>query len=74
MPPVEILLGAGGLAVAACAAVVALWKNHIKQDEQSDARWREERDGWKKLAQDTTAGYQRLSDLIEQAVDLLGHK
>ncbi len=71
MPPIEVLLGAGGLAVAASAAVVALWRNHIEQDKATAAQWREERDGWKKLAQDSTPEIKRLNDLLEQAVDLL---
>lgn len=71
MPPIEILLGAGGLAVAASAAVVALWRDHVRRDVDTAAQWREERDGWRKLAQDSTPEIKRLNDLLEQAVDLL---
>lgn len=74
MPPIEVLLGAGGLAVASCAAVVALWRNHIEQDRQAILQWREERDGWKKLALDSTPEIKRLGDLLEQAISLLGHR
>ena len=74
MPPIEVLLGTGGLAVAASFAVVALWRNHIEQDRQAILRLIEERDGWKKLALDSTPEIRRLGDLLEQAIDLLGHR
>lgn len=78
MPPVDSIAEViqGGIAVVLAIGIFGFVTGRVRVGTLVDKRESqliEERDAWKKLALDTTPEIKRLADLLEQAVELLGH-
>jgi len=67
----------GGVALVLAVGIfgfVTGWVRVGSLVDKREAQLIEERDAWKKLALDATPEIKRLGDLLEQALDLLGHR
>lgn len=79
MPPLDAItqIIQGGVAVVLAIGIFGFVTGRVRVGslvDKREAQLIEERDAWKTLAYDSTSEIKRLSDLLEQAVDLLGHR
>jgi len=79
MPPLDTIntILQGGASLILAVGIFGFVTGRVRVGSLTDKREQqlmEERDAWKKLALDSTPEIKRLADLLEQAVELLGHK